>query len=42
MHLYGGTTLARQLRGLYRGHKIELLANEELILADVEASLRAV
>ena len=37
VHLYGGTTLTRQLRTLYRGHKIELLANEELILADVEA-----
>ena len=35
---YGGTTLTRQLRALYRGHKIELLANEALILADVEAS----
>jgi hypothetical protein len=38
VHLYGGTTLTRQLRALYRGHKIELLANEDLILADVEAS----
>ena len=38
VHLYGGTTLTRQLRVLYRGHKIELLANEALILADVEAS----
>lgn len=36
--LYGGATLTSQLRGLYRGHKIELLANHELILADVEAS----
>lgn len=36
-HLYGGTTLTRQLRTLYRGHKIELLANEELIRVDVEA-----
>ena len=38
VHLYGGATLTQQLRGLYRGHKIELLANNELILADVEAS----
>lgn len=38
VHLYGGATLTRQLRGLYRGHKIELLANDELILADVEAN----
>ena len=38
VHLYGGTTLTRQLRVLYRGHKIELLANEDLTLADVEAS----
>jgi len=37
VHLYGGTTLTRQVRTRYRGHKIELLANEELILADVEA-----
>ena len=36
--LYGGATLTRQLRGLYRGHKIELLANHELMLTDVEAS----
>jgi hypothetical protein len=36
--LYGGATLTRQLRGLYRGHKVELLANHELILIDVEAS----
>jgi len=36
--LCGGTTLTRQLRALYRGHKIDLLANSELILADVEAS----
>jgi len=38
VHLDGGTTLTRQLRGLYRGHRVELLANDELILADVEAS----
>jgi len=38
VRLYGGTTLTRQLRTLYRGHKIEVLANSELILADVEAS----
>jgi hypothetical protein len=38
VRLYGGTTLTRQLRTLYRGHKVELLANSELILADVEAS----
>src|SRR5690349_14714016 len=38
VRLYGGTTLTRRLRALYRGHKIELLANNELILADVEAS----
>jgi hypothetical protein len=36
--LMGGITLTRQLRALYRGHKIELLANESLILVDVEAS----
>jgi hypothetical protein len=36
--LYGGVTLTRQLRGLYREHKIELLANHELVLTDVEAS----
>ena len=36
--LYGGTTLTRQLRGLYRGHEVELLANDELICADIEAS----
>jgi hypothetical protein len=38
VHLYGGATLTRQLQGFYRGHKIELLANDELILVDVEAS----
>jgi hypothetical protein len=38
VQLQGGATLTRQLRGLYRGHKIELLANEELILTDVEAA----
>ena len=36
--LYGGVILTRQLRVLYREHKIELLANDELILADIEAS----
>jgi hypothetical protein len=35
--LVGGTTLTHQLRALYRGHKIELLANENWILVDVEA-----
>jgi hypothetical protein len=38
VHLYGGATLLRQLRAVYRGHKIELLANDELMLADVEAA----
>jgi hypothetical protein len=36
--LMRGITLTRQLRALYRGHKIELIANDNLILADVEAS----
>lgn len=36
--LMGNTTLTRQLRALDRGHKIELLANDSLILADVEAN----
>ncbi len=36
--LYGGITLTRQLRAVYRGHKIELLANDDLILADVEGN----
>jgi hypothetical protein len=36
--LYGGLRLTRRLRVLYREHKIELLANDNLILADVEAT----
>jgi hypothetical protein len=36
--LTGSITLTRQLRVLHRGHKIELLANDSLILADVEAN----
>lgn len=36
--LMGSTTLTRQVRALHRGHKIELLANDSLMLADVEAN----
>jgi hypothetical protein len=35
--LAGGPTLTRRLRALYRRHQIELLANQDLMLADVEA-----
>jgi hypothetical protein len=37
LKLYDGSVLTRVLRATYRGHKIELIANEEMILADVEA-----
>ena len=37
-HLSGNILLTRQLRTPYRGHKVEVLANDSLILADVEAS----
>src|SRR6266853_6378128 len=33
----GGATLTRRLRALYRRHEIELLANQDLMIADVEA-----
>ena len=36
--LNGGITLTQQLRNRYREHKIEVLANDELILADIEAN----
>lgn len=35
--LTGGATLTHRLRALYRRHEIELLANQDLMLADVEA-----
>jgi hypothetical protein len=35
--LEGDITLTRRLRAPYRGHQIELLANRDLVLADVEA-----
>lgn len=38
MLLYGGVTLTHQLRARYREHTIELLANNELILVDVEST----
>jgi len=39
LKLYDGSVLTRVLRATYRGHKIELIANEEMILADVERGL---
>src|SRR5215471_13139126 len=38
VRLMGGITLTRQLRAIYHEHKIELLANEDLMLVDVGAS----
>ena len=38
VHLYGNETLTRELRAPYRRHKVELLANEDLILVDVTAN----
>jgi hypothetical protein len=35
--LMGGVTLTRRLRAPYRGHRVDLLANRDLILLDVEA-----
>jgi len=35
--LIGRGNITQQLRAVYRGHKIELLANDSLILADIEA-----
>jgi len=35
--LIGRGNITQQLRAVYRGHKIELLANNSLILADIEA-----
>ena len=38
VHLYGNETLTREVHAPYRGHKVELLANEDLILVDVTAN----
>ena len=36
--LMGGIVLTQQLRALYRDHRIELLANDDFMLADVGAN----
>ncbi len=36
--LAGGLTLTRQLWASYRGHRLDLLANRDLMLADIEAA----